>query len=197
MSQNAGSYFSKILKLFFPKGTCPRIQLREHVALQNAMLAMQGLFKSATNPVQIIHIPTFFFCSVWQPKRAYLGKLVTKLCCIVRRAYRIILIVSSVSGSFNLFISSFSDPTFSKPHSTSSSVILFHCRIFLSICTSHIVVTESACSFVLTRIAKLPFLLEFSYILRFVDNCCKLNMERNIGHFVSQLKLHGLVCLAW
>ena len=61
MSQNAGSYFSKILKLFFPKGTCPRIQLREHVALQNAMLAMQGLFKSATNPVQIIHIPTFFF----------------------------------------------------------------------------------------------------------------------------------------
>ena len=139
----------------------------------------------------------FFFCSVWQPKRAYLGKLVTKLCCIVRRAYRIILIVSSVSGSFNLFISSFSDPTFSKPHSTSSSVILFHCRIFLSICTSHIVVTESACSFVLTRIAKLPFLLEFSYILRFVDNCCKLNMERNIGHFVPQLKRHGLVCLAW
>ena len=192
MSQNAGSYFSKILKLFFPKGTCPRIQLREHVALQNAMLAMQGLFKSATNPVQIIHIPTFFFCSVWQPKRAYLGKLVTKLCCIVRRAYRIILIVSSVSGSFNLFISSFSDPTFSKPHSTSFfsnfvSLSYFSFNLYKSYCSDWI------CMF----FAKLPFLLEFSYILRFVDNCCKLNMERNIGHFVSQLKRHGLVCLAW
>ena len=55
MSQNSGNYFLEILKFFFPKGTCPRIQLREHVVLQNAMLAMQGLFKSATNPVQIIH----------------------------------------------------------------------------------------------------------------------------------------------
>ena len=118
-------------------------QLREHVALQNAMLATQTLSKSATNPVQITHWPAFFFCSVWQPKRAYLGKLVTKLCFILRRAYRIILIVSSVSGSLNLFISSFSDPTFSRPHSTSFfsdfvSLSYFSFNLYKSYCSDWI-----------------------------------------------------------